>query len=407
MHSWSNKICSRTRLLQFLWLCSSHLFLVDGNTTTVEARTSLAALDYVDIDWRHVFEDCVDTDARNATFFPPFRSTARGQVVRDAFSARVSFCAVANMRCYTKLFHGVVGDQPVKSPGGQPVFFAGDTDKYELRDLLPPDGGRPRSRALDAAPMLSDAGGPTPQHTKTSTTIVERPCRVSSIFAGSPGANGLYSLLAGARHRERKKLPAAVVQAVDAIATREEYDRVFRKFGLSRFLKGVFGEYIKVEMGVEKIKEVFCPEGPADFVEEDIPGFEVPMELFLLIWRLCRPRYWHKLLSDWPTQNATRQDTVSAVESLARKQMHFSSGLGYMSSVLNKTQSGPSVGCMITDGMLAGLAPDPQFGFYSRYRESCLRVENIFTPCETHFITLSLITLSDSFNIPDENRPSV
>lgn len=348
------------------------------------------SLDYVDIDWRHVFENCVETEARNATFFPPLSSVFRGQLVRDGFQARVAFCAVANMRCYTKTFHTPDSEQPVRrgttKNNEQPVFFAGD--RYELRDI-----SENASRALDVFPAINhdERGqplplpkGPSSSHmaeappTSWATTleqaaleqrpqhqhppllrreprppsIRERPCRVSSVFAGCPGGNGFYSLLAAARHRERNALPPALVVAVEGGATRQQYLQQLKKFGLARFVHegSTFGKFLTPEMGGEALRRALCPDGPPDFLEEDIP-YAISMELFLSLWRMCRPRYWHKVTSGRLSQNASRQTEMIAFEALARKQMHLGR-LGYRKDVLNKTGERPLLNCPAVEGMI-------------------------------------------------------
>ena len=268
-----------------LFICLILGFCGIPNPTVLLAGAA-RSLDYVDIDWRHVFEDCVETDARNATFFPPLRSSIRGQLVRESFASRVAFCAVANMRCYTKVFGGPDSDQPLgigvvgaeDDQKPQPLFFA--SDRYELRDAFysrkesssglgggvlkstlrsldlhvePEVGAGDNSFADESVVQVSSSGMNASTSRTTHSTrppsssppaprapqIRERTCRVSSLFAGCPGANGFYSLLAGAKHRERKNLLPATVTAVDAGATMEDYRKVFRRFGLHRFVRGM------------------------------------------------------------------------------------------------------------------------------------------------------------------------
>ena len=306
----------------------------------------LRSLDYVELDWRHVFEDCVEIDARNATSFPPLSSTVRGQTTRDSFSSRVAFCAVANMRCYTKTFHGGDDAQPVRSTDrdSRPIFFSSDT--YELRhDTTAGVSSETRLRVNVSASRALDPSIPRP------SSIIERPCRISSFFAGCPGANGFYALLAGARERERKSLPPTAIHAVEVNANLSDYQNFFRRFGLDRFVKGTFGVWMTADMPDNELKKAFCPDGPLDWIENDA-GPHPPISLFLRVWRACRPRYWHHLNSHRSTSvNATLQGSMYALAPLIQKQLQMRN-LGFYSDVLNKTGERPLIKCSFTEGMV-------------------------------------------------------
>ena len=148
-----------------------------------------------------------------------------------------------------------------------------------------------------------------------------------------------------------------------------------------RPVRGVFGVFITPGMSLDELRDAFCPDGPLDLMEEDLP-MATPVELFLGVWRMCRPRYWHKLHSGRMSNNVTRQGLVHALEGLARKQMHVRRRLGFQKDIVNKTMAKPLVRCQVTPGMIN------RNQFFSTIKTAAHSVEltNFLRQCEQFYL---------------------